>query len=263
METDTSAASARTDVAAVNWRAILAGWIVATGVGALLVAGGLGIALSGFSAERMAAGARILGVGIAVWVVLTWAVAIFLGGMFASWFDARADQTVGALHGVGVWALAITVAALLMSGGLMRMAHRGAPASHAMMSMRDGPTSSLSNDPQLGLQARLLQKNAQMDRQLAAAIAAEALRGDDAGAKDLLIAGGMSSADADQTLQSIASATQQYRADARTRADMWAHRAARGMWLVFVTLLLALVAGAWGGWLGAGHLRRVYHLRRF
>ena len=60
METETSAVGARTDVAAVNWRAILAGWVVATGIGALLVAGGLAIALSGFSAERMAAGASSL-----------------------------------------------------------------------------------------------------------------------------------------------------------------------------------------------------------
>jgi hypothetical protein len=35
------------------------------------------------------------------------------------------------------------------------------------------------------------------------------------------------------------------------------------MWTVFVSLLLGLLAAALGGWLGASHVHRVYHLRRY
>jgi hypothetical protein len=39
--------------------------------------------------------AKGIGTGTAIWMILTWAVSLFLGGMFASWFDGRADQTIG------------------------------------------------------------------------------------------------------------------------------------------------------------------------
>jgi hypothetical protein len=35
------------------------------------------------------------------------------------------------------------------------------------------------------------------------------------------------------------------------------------MWIIFFSSLIALVAAAIGGWLGAGHIHRVYHLRRY
>ena len=50
--------------------------------------------------------------------ILTWAVSLILGGMFASWFDGKADQTAGALHGITVWALSVAASALLFALGL-------------------------------------------------------------------------------------------------------------------------------------------------
>jgi hypothetical protein len=59
-------------------------------------------------------------------MVLTWAVSLFLGGMFASWFDGRADQTVGSLHGVTVWGLAVAASGLLLAVGLTQFVQGGA-----------------------------------------------------------------------------------------------------------------------------------------
>ena len=38
---------------------------------------------------------------------------------------------------------------------------------------------------------------------------------------------------------------------------------AAAMWIIFLSSLIALVAAAIGGWMGAGHIHRVYHLRRY
>jgi hypothetical protein len=46
-------------------------------------------------------------------------------------------------------------------------------------------------------------------------------------------------------------------------ADAAARYTATAMWIIFFSSLIALVAAAIGGWLGAGHIHRVYHLRRY
>jgi len=46
-------------------------------------------------------------------------------------------------------------------------------------------------------------------------------------------------------------------------ADAAARYTASAMWIVFLSSLIALVAAAVGGWLGAGHIQRVHHLRRY
>ena len=93
--------------ASVRWSAIIGGWIVATGVATLMYVAGLAFGFSVFDPYNAAPSAKGVGIGTAIWIVLTWMVSLFLGGMFASWFDGKADQTVGTLHGVGVWGLAI------------------------------------------------------------------------------------------------------------------------------------------------------------
>jgi hypothetical protein len=35
------------------------------------------------------------------------------------------------------------------------------------------------------------------------------------------------------------------------------------LWIAFISAFLAMLAAVLGGWLGAGHVHRVYHLRRY
>ena len=46
-------------------------------------------------------------------------------------------------------------------------------------------------------------------------------------------------------------------------ADRTAHYLAMTLWIVFISSFLALLAAAVGGWLGASHVHRVYHLRKY
>ena len=99
----------------LSWRAIIAGWLVATAVAGLLYVAGMALGFAAFDATDLASTAKGIGIGTGIWFVLTWATALFLGGMAASWFDNQVDHTMGALQGVAVWGLSLTATALLIS----------------------------------------------------------------------------------------------------------------------------------------------------
>lgn len=98
----------------MNLSAIFAGWVVAVGIFGLLFTGGLAIGYSAFGNEAAVAAGGI-GYGTAAWLILTWAGALFVGGMFASWFDGRNDTTMGTMHGVTVWGLFVAASAVMMA----------------------------------------------------------------------------------------------------------------------------------------------------
>src|SRR5450432_3316326 len=159
--------------ATMRWSAIVGGWLVATGIASLMYVAGLAIGFSAFDPYNAAATAKGIGIGTVAWTVLTWAVSLLLGGMFASWFDGRTDQTVGALHGVTVWALSITASGLLLAVGLTQFVQGGAAilkggatvgaaaAGMAAPQMGSRGQSGPMDDAVTGLQAHLTQRVAQ------------------------------------------------------------------------------------------------------
>src|SRR5690349_7990493 len=207
----------------MRWGAIIGGWLVATGIASMLYVAGLAMGFTAFEPNNAEAAARGIGMGAAGWMVLTWVVSLFLGGMFASWFDGRSDPTMGALHGVTVWGLSVTASGLLLALGLAQglqggVALAGAPGSRTQMAQH----AKASNEMQGG---------ASVPSASAAPSAQQAVTA--AGAND----------------PAAAQAAKRYTAAA--------------MWIAFVSTLLDLVASGIGGWLGAGHIHRVYHLRRY
>ena len=307
--------------AALRWSAIIGGWMVATGIASLMYVAGLAIGFTAFDPYNAAATAKGIGTGTAIWMVLTWAVSLFLGGMFASWFDGRADQTVGSLHGVAVWGLSIAASGLLLAVGLTQFVQGGAAilkggatVGAAASGMSAPPSRGVAgpmDDAIIGLQANVTQRVAQtnarnapgaalvvpapvapaptagaatpasppaaqasatdvrraadqLDRQTMAAVATALMKGNTENAKALLAANtSMSPADIDQTLQDLSAQVDKYKADVQAAADAAARYTATAMWIIFFSSLIALVAAAIGGWLGAGHIHRVYHLRRY
>ena len=315
--------------AAMRWSAIIGGWMVATGIASLMYVAGLAVGFSAFDPYNAAVTAKGIGTGTAVWMVLTWAVSLFLGGMFASWFDGRADQTVGSLHGVAVWGLSTAASGLLLAVGLTQFVQGGAAilkggatVGAAASGMSAPPSRGVAgpmDDAIIGLQANVTQRVAQtnarnapgaalvvpapvagvvtpaqtapatagaaipasppvaqasaadvrraadqLDRQTMAAVATALMKGNTENAKALLAANtSMPPADIDQTLQDLSAQVDKYKADVQAAADAAARYTATAMWIIFFSSLIALVAAAIGGWLGAGHIHRVYHLRRY
>jgi hypothetical protein len=109
----------------MSWLSIVGGWLVALGFAWLFFVLGLAVGFSDFSASDPELTARGVGIGTTIWVVLTWAISLFLGGMFASWMDGRPDRTIGTLHGVAVWGLAMSVMVLLAAVGVNNLLQGG------------------------------------------------------------------------------------------------------------------------------------------
>src|SRR5579883_2773158 len=166
----------------MRWGAVFAGWFVATGTALLLYAFGLAVGFSAVNPGDAATVAHGLSAGAIVWIVLTWAAALWAGGMFASWFDGRNDTEMGVVRGLTVWGVSMAATGLTIASGL---AH-----------------------------------------------AAFVTTGTNAGA-----------APVDPTQA--------------------AHYAAALMWAAFVSSVVSLITAASGGWMGAHHIHRVYHLRRY
>jgi hypothetical protein len=97
-----------------------------------------------------------------------------------------------------------------------------------------------------------------------AAAASALLKGRTETAKAILAANtSMSQAQIEQTLQGLSTQVEKYKADIQAAASADARYAATAAWIAFFGTLLALVAAAVGGWMGAGHIHRVHHLRRY
>jgi hypothetical protein len=106
----------------MRWGAVFAGWFVATGMALLLYAFGLALGLTAFDPRNSTAVMHGVSVGAAVWTILTWGASLWMGGMFASWFDGRDDNEMGVVRGLTVWGLSMTSTALLAASGLMHAA---------------------------------------------------------------------------------------------------------------------------------------------
>jgi hypothetical protein len=107
---------------AMRWGAVFAGWFVATGTALLLYAFGLAIGFSAFDPRNAAAVAHGVSAGAIVWMILTWAAALWMGGMFASWFDGRNDTEMGVIRGLTVWGVSMAATGLLIASGLTHAA---------------------------------------------------------------------------------------------------------------------------------------------
>ncbi len=166
----------------MRWGAIFAGWFVATGTALLLYAFGMAVGFSAFDPRNTTAVAHGASAGAMVWVILTWAAALWTGGMFASWFDGRNDTEMGVVRGLAVWGVAMATTGLVISSGL----------THAAFLTATTEAGGAPVDPALA-----------------------------------------------------------------------AHYLAALMWTAFVSAVVSLITSAFGGWMGAHHVHRVYHLRRY
>jgi hypothetical protein len=256
----------------MSWGAIIAGWLVATAVAGLLYVAGLALGFAAFDPNDVAGAAKGISIGTGIWLVVAWAAGLFVGGMFASWFDARTDETMGAMHGVAVWGLSLTATALWMSLGLGHAMHHHAPMGGPMDGGRPPMAAAATdNDALVILQAnvRRMTDRSPGDGRPGGrdnsddAIVASILANHTDTARALLMANGASAESIDQTLPRLVTEGNAANANIRANADRAAHYTSMALWIAFIAGLLALITAAIGGSMGAGNVHRVYHLRRY
>jgi hypothetical protein len=103
----------REEFGGINWGAAFFGWLVAVGLGALLVgllaAAGAAVGLTALSDADTAGDATEIGLGGAIALLAALAVAYFAGGYVAG----RMSRFDGARQGFGTWLLALAVTIVL------------------------------------------------------------------------------------------------------------------------------------------------------
>jgi len=103
----------REEFGGVNWGAAFFGWLVAVGLGALLVgllaAAGAAVGLTALSETEAAGSAAEIGLGGAIALLAALAVAYFAGGYVAG----RMSRFDGARQGLGTWLLGLVVTVVL------------------------------------------------------------------------------------------------------------------------------------------------------
>ena len=252
----------------LSFRAVLAGWLVATGIAVMLYLGGMALGFSAFDAWHPGASAKGLGIGTAIWLILTWISSMFVGALFASWFDGHDDQTAGSLHGITVWGLSLTAAGLWLALGVAGAMHgrpQGGPPMHgdAMQSEGSGGHGALMGDGSVAvLQAQIdarVRDRDTSDQIVAAMIANKQDVAERLLAATLLLP----PATAHGAVLALGPQISAAQADAKATADRASHYMAAALWVVFLSAFLGLIAAALGGWVGAGHMHRVYHLRKY
>src|SRR5713226_7314631 len=223
----------------VSWGAIFAGWVLAAGTAWLLYQLGAAVGLSIIDpAKDEAVMTRGFSYGAGFWIFLTWIASLFLGGLFAARLAGRSDKAVGMLHGMTVWG--ITAVVLLGAAGIAGVAQGGASLIGGGVSLGAIATSNSSSGANrsspmsLGLEAEIKQGISralagaggnvsqaninqalnQLDSRALAAISARLLRGDTAGAKNMIALNtNLSRADVDKVVNGLSARMPQYKAE--------------------------------------------------
>jgi hypothetical protein len=99
----------------VSWGAIIAGAVVAVSVGVMLNVLGLAVGATTVDAvSRETPSASSFGIGAGIWLLVSNLVGLAAGGYTAARLSGTSDGMDATLHGLGVWATAFLVSAVLL-----------------------------------------------------------------------------------------------------------------------------------------------------
>jgi len=258
--------------------AVLAGAIVGVVVLFLLSLFGVGVGLATIDPAPGGSGtpeAQSLGIGSAIWGVISFLIALAGGGWIAGRLAGDPKKLDGMLHGVVTWALTTLLLMWLTAtavsgiiGGAFSLAGTVASTTaQGAQSAASGQSGGAITDmlqqavPWEQIQERVEQAlpgDIEVDRQtlMAAFRQFVAGGGDRQAVVDVLVTeGGMSQQEAESTLQNLEAEYEQAMQEAQQQAAQAAEAAAgavssAALWS-FIALLIGGIAAAVGGWLGA------------
>lgn len=98
-----------------SWGAIFAGTLIVLGVQVLLGALGAAIGLTALTINPGEGTAKGVGIGGAIWWILTGLIALFAGGWVAGRVSGLYQRMEGVLHGAVMWALASLASVVLVT----------------------------------------------------------------------------------------------------------------------------------------------------
>lgn len=103
----------------ISWPAVFAGVALVLSVQLLLSLLGIGIGLSTIEPlEGTTPEAGTIGIGSAIWWVISILIALVVGGYVAAWLSGLAVRVDGMLHGLLTWAVTLLVSFVLLTSAL-------------------------------------------------------------------------------------------------------------------------------------------------
>jgi hypothetical protein len=260
----------------VSLSAVIIGALVAVTVGVTLTAMGAAIGTGLVDAvERDTPSASTFTMGAGAWMVLTNLVGLFTGGIVAGRLSGAWSKEDGALHGLGVWAIATLFALMLLGGVVGRVGEAvgnvaGGAASSITQAAGAAAPQVTVNPREIADRARAAlsapadparmngdQRAAEIARLVGNRITQGNLNDADRQRLNVLIAAeaGLSPEEADRRVrayeadaQRVAQETEQR---ARVAATATAKAASLSGWFFFATLLLGALAAYFGAGRGA------------
>jgi hypothetical protein len=267
-----------------SWGAIIAGAVVALTIGLMLNTLGVAVGATAVDAvNRDTPSAGSFGIGAGIWFLVSNLIGLAVGGWVAARLSGTADNTDAGLHGLGVWAIAFLVSAVLLgnaaagaasavSGAVSSLAGgaaRGAGSAASAVSSQVDPRALVDraraaltgpSDP-----ARMTSE--QRGAEIAGLVGRRATTGPLADAErqrlNALVAAeaGISQQEAAQRVQAYEAEAQRQAREAEGRARQAADAAATGAataaYTVFAALLLGAIAAVLGARAGARRLLAV------
>lgn len=281
--------------APISWGAVFAGLVFTLAIAWLLHLLGSALGLSIVDMTDAEAVGKGLAYGAAFWVLVSWAISFFLGGLLAGRLAGKADRAVGIMHGMTLWGVTTLLTVLLGVAGLTNLLQTagsalrgGASLGAAAAGGAPGLGGPVGSNVAAGLQAELKQKVSealaqaaqrggpgaqvsqaearraveQLDRQTLGEIAGALVRGDAEQAKRILAASTtLSRAEVNQIVDGLGTEAQRYQREAKDAADKAAGYSSAVLWAVFVSSAIGLVLAIIGGWMGAKSVARIYGYR--
>lgn len=107
----------------LSWGAVLAGLAVVLAGCSLMHLLGLALGVSIADATDGDAVTQGLGIGAIVWMLISLAIAYFVGSLMAARLSGKTDDTVGMLHGLTVWSTATMLLLVLSYMGVAGLLH--------------------------------------------------------------------------------------------------------------------------------------------
>ena len=272
-----------------SWGAIIAGAVVALTIGLMLSTLGVAVGATAVDAVgRDTPSASTFGIGAGIWLVVSNLIGLAAGGYVAARLSGTADGTDATLHGLGVWATAFLVSAVLLgnviggaastvSGAVSGVAGGGARGAGSAASavadqadpqaLIDRARASLSG-PSEPARMTAERRGAEITGLIGRRVANGSLTDDERQRLNALVAAdaGIPQQEAAQRVRSYELEAQRLAREAENRARSAADAAATGAattgFLVFAALLLGAVAAASGARAGARNLLVVGGARR-
>lgn len=257
--------------------AVVGGWLIATAVALVFYGLGAAVGVSAIDLSNASALTEKNALIAVVWVLVTWAIALHMGGYFAASFAQSNRACCGEKKAVAVWALSIVMTALFGALGLGTVGLTGVAAtakvgaslaSHApeIAQAADSMKDEFKNIP-LGYQAGLMQKlsrrpkanetaaagtPADQDERLKPSVvgvaAAKLAMGSEQDAKSFLeMNTSLSREEIDRAISELSRETEEVKAQLKAAADKAKKYTAFTLWATFLISVVSLFAAMLGG----------------